>query len=139
MIEHFLKIYVDEFGSQSLTCKFHYMVHYPSQILKYGPLKKIWNMRFEMKHQYLKGIIKRSQNYINPTYTLSERNQIKISYLSKHDIFFKNFLIKSININYVTNISTELKLLISTKINRNIFVCIVIPVVEYIYVKSSIY
>ena len=58
MIEHFLKIYVDEFGSQSLTCKFHYMVHYPSQILKYGPLKKIWNMRFEMKHQYLKVIIK---------------------------------------------------------------------------------
>ena len=40
MIENFLKIYVDEFDSQSLTCKFHYMVHYPSQILKYGPLKK---------------------------------------------------------------------------------------------------
>ena len=35
-------------------------------------------MRFEMKHQYVKGIIKRSQNYINPTYTLSERNQINI-------------------------------------------------------------
>ena len=33
-------------------------------------------MRFEMKHQYLKGIIKRSQNYINPTYTY--QNVIKL-------------------------------------------------------------
>lgn len=38
----------------SIIPKMHYMVHLPSQMIKYGPLRNQWCMRFEGKHSYFK-------------------------------------------------------------------------------------
>lgn len=55
--------------------KQHYLIHVPSQILKFGPLVKAWAMRFEDKHQQFKKIPKITKNFKNLPKTLSERHQ----------------------------------------------------------------
>ena len=59
-----------------LKPKHHYLVHYPELILKFGPLIRLWAMRFEAKHSYFKRCICAAQNYINVTLTMAERHQM---------------------------------------------------------------
>ena len=42
------------FPETTLKPKHHFMRHYPAQILKFGPLIRVWMMRFESKHSYFK-------------------------------------------------------------------------------------
>ena len=37
------------YGSKHYTAKFHYLVHYPRQILSIGPMVRTWTMRYEAK------------------------------------------------------------------------------------------
>ena len=39
---------------ETFTPKLHFPTHYPRLILQFGPLKPLWCMRFEGKHQYFK-------------------------------------------------------------------------------------
>jgi hypothetical protein len=43
-----------EVYKRGLKYKHHRMVHYPSVLLKNGPLLSIWVMRYEAKHNYFK-------------------------------------------------------------------------------------
>lgn len=56
--------------------KLHYLVHYPRLIQKYGPLIRLWCMRFEAKHQYFKKIANSSRNFRNISWTLAKRHQM---------------------------------------------------------------
>ncbi|KAH8037997.1 hypothetical protein HPB51_020517 [Rhipicephalus microplus] len=58
----------------------HYMVHYARYVREVGPLKHLWSMRFESKHQELKKQALCVKNFKNITFTLSKRHQLKQSF-----------------------------------------------------------
>ena len=62
LIETFLDSYFREFPDVSMKPKFHYIVHYPKLMLKFGPLIHCWTLRFEGKHLYFKELSYRSKN-----------------------------------------------------------------------------
>lgn len=69
--------YINEhFPDISVTPKFHFLVHYPLLMARYGPLRDMWCMRFEGKHQYFKTVAKAVGNFINIAYTLAMRHQM---------------------------------------------------------------
>lgn len=59
-----------------MTPKFHYMVHYPNLISKFGPPIRYWTMRFEGKHQQYKDLARKLKNFKNISKTLTTRGQI---------------------------------------------------------------
>jgi len=77
LIVQFLSHYALVFGAQAITPKHHYMLHYPRLIGMYGPLRHLWCMRFESKHQYFKSVISSLGNYINVTSTMASRHQMR--------------------------------------------------------------
>src|SRR6185436_18705006 len=84
----FLTLYCETFGSESMTPKYHYMIHYAKALEKYGPLRQLWCMRFESKHQYFKRIVPNLRNYICVSATLSKSHQLlQAMKLQAHDIF----------------------------------------------------
>ena len=79
-VQTFLSSYAAYFGSDSVTPKFHYLVHYSRMIEMFGPLRHLWCMRFEGKHQYFKSIIQSLGNYINVGATMANRHQLRQSW-----------------------------------------------------------
>jgi hypothetical protein len=73
----FLDCYASVFGSASITPKHHYLTHYPRMLEMFGPLRPLWCFRFEAKHQYFKSVISSLGNYINVTYTMANRHQMR--------------------------------------------------------------
>ncbi|XP_065893395.1 uncharacterized protein [Dysidea avara] len=77
---------IDDDPSQSRECglypdksvipKMHYLIHTPRLISKFGPLSRLWALRFEAKHKYFKKIAQRLGNYINLPWTLANRHQM---------------------------------------------------------------
>ena len=61
--------------SVNFPAKFHYLIHYPSLIKKFGPLRSFWCYRFEGKHQHLKRLASVSRNFRNIEFTVSSRHQ----------------------------------------------------------------
>lgn len=53
VVQEFMTEMKDVFGDV-ITPKCHYLIHYARLIEKYGPLRLLWCMRFEGKHQYFK-------------------------------------------------------------------------------------
>lgn len=67
------------YSSASLTPKFHFLVHYPDQILRIGPLVRSWNMRYEAKLS----LFKRAShlgNFKNIAFTLACCHQCLLCY-----------------------------------------------------------
>ena len=64
-----------------LKPKFHYMTHYGSQILKHGPLRCCWTMRFESKYSFLKGTIKENKNFRNIARTVARKHQLHMAFV----------------------------------------------------------
>ncbi len=56
------------------------MMHIPSMIEKYGPVRNLWCMNFEAKHQYFKRLIVNTKNFVNVTHTLAERHQMRLAH-----------------------------------------------------------
>lgn len=59
------------FPETNLKPKHHYLCHYPALILKFGPLIRLWTMRFESKHSYFKICARNLKNFKNLCLTLS--------------------------------------------------------------------
>ncbi|XP_028413349.1 uncharacterized protein LOC114536220 [Dendronephthya gigantea] len=74
----FLRIY----PGRSIIPKMHYMVHYPSHMMRFGPMKRTWCMRFEAKHRYFKRLASFIGNYKNVAYTMATRHQGQQCYYS---------------------------------------------------------
>lgn len=74
LVKEHLQLFKDVFD-ENITPKQHYLIHLPSQILKFRPLIRAWAMRFEAKHQQFKNIPKITKNFKNLPKTLSERHQ----------------------------------------------------------------
>lgn len=73
------------FPDVKLRPKHHYLMHYPELILRYGPLIKVWTLRFESKHSYFKESQRRTKNFINVLKTLSEKHELLQS-LVRHGV-----------------------------------------------------
>ena len=67
---NFLALY----GSKHYTAKFHYLVHYPRQILAIGPMVRTWTMRYEAKLNFFKQC-SHLANFKNIALSLANRHQ----------------------------------------------------------------
>ena len=60
-----------------MTHKFHFLLHYPALIKKFGSLKYLWSLRFKAKHQYFKKLASVGRNFKNIVKTLANHHQLK--------------------------------------------------------------
>jgi len=79
-IARFMKLFVAAFGSEKFIPKLHYMIHYPRQIEMFGPLRNLWCMRFEAKHQYFKKLADVVKSHKNLSFSLAKRHQMRVSW-----------------------------------------------------------
>ena len=91
--------YLKLFPEKRLTPKHHYLVHYPTALIKCGPPCRYWCMRFESQHNFFKQISRATHCYKNIAYSLTKRGQLALAnaFLS-HSVF---------NFGYVTGTTKE--------------------------------
>ncbi|XP_028982625.1 uncharacterized protein LOC114841705 [Diachasma alloeum] len=75
-----------------LRPKHHYLTHYADLMLIFGPLILVWTMRFESKHPFFKDVARKTRNFINVTWTLSDKHELYQSSI-RNDSEMKNDLI----------------------------------------------
>ena len=80
LIEEYLEGRKTLFSNTRMRPKHHYLRHYPSLIMHFGPLVRLWTMRFESKHSYFKRCIRYSPNFKNVCLTLAEKHQLLQAY-----------------------------------------------------------
>lgn len=91
----YLKVLIEEyictrqklFPDNPLRPKHHYMCHYPDLIHHFGPLIRLWTLRFESKHSYFKKCARKLHNFKNLCKTLAERHQLLQAYLGAGSMF----------------------------------------------------
>lgn len=76
LIDEYLCLRRELCPGEALRPKHHFLIHYPYLILLFGPLIKVWAMRFESKHSFFKNIIRRMHNFINVTKSLAEKHEL---------------------------------------------------------------
>lgn len=74
-----------------LKPKFHFMVHYPHMMLKFGLLTQVWTMRFEAKHRVSKIAARSTSCKVNICKTVALKNQLVLN-----DIFIKSKSVDSV-------------------------------------------
>lgn len=79
------ELYIHLF-KDTLKPKHHFMVHYAMVIKKLGPLKHLWNFRFEGKHQV-------SKQY---SHVITSRKNIPLSLVIKHSLYFSHCLVENV-------------------------------------------
>lgn len=94
LIVEYLETRKEMFPEQKLKPKHHYIVHYPALILKFGPLIRLWTMRFESKHSYFKRCVRRTQNFKNVCQTLANNHQLLQTYLNSSSFFTPTLQVK---------------------------------------------
>ena len=73
-LQGFKRLYPDS----SFLPKMHYMVHFPNQMMKYGPTRHHWCMRYEGKHGFFKR--KKFRNFRNLPYSMAKHHQLNMCY-----------------------------------------------------------
>jgi hypothetical protein len=76
-LKNLIIIYLQKFRilyNENLTPKMHLLIHFPNQILQFGPLIQHSCMRFEQRHSITKRI--QYKNFINIYKTIADTNQI---------------------------------------------------------------
>lgn len=76
IIDHH-SLFKELYPSRTLLPKHHFMTYYPSMMIKFGPLSKLWCMRFESKHGPLKRQAQAVCNFRNISKTLAFKNQVQ--------------------------------------------------------------
>ncbi|KAI2643064.1 hypothetical protein H4Q32_029533 [Labeo rohita] len=78
-IQEYLETRKHLFPSDKLKPKHHYLLHYPSLIMRLGPLVHLWTMRFESKHSYFKRFlqVKDSSPYHADLYSSKVRSAVE--------------------------------------------------------------
>lgn len=74
LVEEYLCTFQEIYPEKTLIPKQHYMIHYASQIERFGPLILSWTMRQESKLSFVKRV-SRSGNYKNVPQTVARRHQ----------------------------------------------------------------
>ena len=79
IIEEHHSLFKNLYPDKSITPKMHYMIHYASQIRKFGPLINSWTMRYESKLHVLKRA-SRHGNFKKICWTVAKRHQHMLCY-----------------------------------------------------------
>ena len=79
LIEEKLLAFKELYPHEKLLPKHHYMVHYPSQIERLGPLVSSWTMRYESKLSFVKRVSHQS-NFKNVCKTIAKKHQLWMCY-----------------------------------------------------------
>uniref|UniRef100_A0A8C2HRA9 Uncharacterized protein n=1 Tax=Cyprinus carpio TaxID=7962 RepID=A0A8C2HRA9_CYPCA len=87
LLEEYVYLRNSMFPDHPLKPKHHYLLHYPDLILKFGPLIRLWTLRFESKHSFFKECARKLHNFLHLSKTLAERHQLLQSYLSCVQLF----------------------------------------------------
>lgn len=69
----FLRLFRNQDPPRLLTAKFHFLLHYVRVVQNSGPLKYLWSMRFEAKHQHLKSQAKIMYSRRNVCYSFAKK------------------------------------------------------------------
>ena len=122
LIVQFLQHYVSLFGERSITPKHHFMIHYPRLIAMFGPLRLLWCMRFEAKHQYFKSVVSALGNFVNVTSTMAKRHQMRQcwEYLSDDILSSEPCSLASTKTVPITSLPSELRATIATRLGIDI-------------------
>jgi hypothetical protein len=88
------------FPDVPLRPKHHYLLHYPELMIQFGPLIRVWTLRFEAKHSYFKECARKLHNFKNLPLTLSERHQLLQAYLHEGNLFQQQLQVEK-GINFV--------------------------------------
>jgi len=75
------------FPDNPMTPKHHYLMHYGDLTLQFGPLVRVWTMRFESKHSYFKSCARKLRNFRNLCQMLADRHQMLQAFLSAGSLF----------------------------------------------------
>ena len=78
-IEDHHKSFVHLYTESAVIPKFHFLLHYPQQILSVGPMVRTWNMRNVAKLNIFKQA-SRLGNFKNIAYSIAHRNQRLLCY-----------------------------------------------------------
>lgn len=113
-IEAFRRYLLDHFPDVRVTPKFHYLIHYPTMVKRCGPLRDLWCMRFEAKHQYFKAVANSLGNFINIALTLATRHQMLQCYEFSNPVALSQEIILPNSGKHVafTSMSTEVQQLV---------------------------
>ena len=90
VIEDCLDKFKELYPEENTKPKTHYITHYPTQTLKFGPLCRCWTIRFEGKHEFFKGVFNRSKNRKNVCKTMAERHQQRQALLHSSESLLDN-------------------------------------------------
>lgn len=94
LIDEYLCFRKQAFPDQQLKPKHHYVSHYPELIIRFGPLIRLWTLRFESKHTYFKQCARKLHNFKNVCLTLAERHQLLQVYLNGGNLFPPDVLVE---------------------------------------------
>ena len=78
-IEEHHKLFVRLYTESALIPKFHFLLHYPMQIISAGPMVRTWNMRNEAKLNIFKQA-SRLGNFKNIAFSVANRHQRLLCY-----------------------------------------------------------
>lgn len=94
-----LDAFVHEFYAQYIPIsgktpfpKMHYLLQYPKLLVKFGPLRRLWSVRFEAYHQPLKKVVRQCHNFENVPYTVATRIQLRKCLEQQSDFCLSNIL-----------------------------------------------
>ncbi|XP_031339512.1 uncharacterized protein LOC116181630 [Photinus pyralis] len=123
------------FPNVSLKPKHHFMSHYPYLTRQFGPLRHLWTLRFEAKHQYFKNAIRHSKNYKNILFSLSNKHQLFQALNATQNLLFNDSVLSDdAHILGECEVSYEMKNLITTNIGN-----IDILISNYVTFRGTIY
>lgn len=80
---------------QTLKPKHHFATHYPSLIVKYGPLRFISSIRYEANHRSIKNYTKNTNSRKSLSYSIARKLQYHFAILLKTSRGLKDKLIIS--------------------------------------------
>jgi len=98
LIQDYLSRRYSLYPDVPLRPKHHFMSHYGQLTLQFGPLSKLWTLRFESKHQFFKRCVRSCHNFINVPSMLAKRHQLQQAYLSSSRRFHSEIIVSNADI-----------------------------------------
>lgn len=109
LINEYLEQRKSTFIDVPLRPKHHYLQHYPDLTAKFGPLIKLWTIRFESKHSYFKNVVAASKNFKNLTSMLSNKHQLLQAYLMNGVLFSEESIPEKVSSFYLFHYNEDIQ------------------------------
>lgn len=78
--------------NKPLLPKHHYVCHYAVLIAFFGPLIRLWTLRFESRHVFFKKAAKAANNFVNITTTLANKYVLNFAYKMTQNLIMSEII-----------------------------------------------